>query len=83
MALLARLAELTFPQIPGGFEARIALLNDLSNGQQRLPRARGRANPPVVHLAAAPPYALIVEGDAIADCLGEAARAAARFDRCL
>ena len=35
MALLARLAELTFPQIPGGFEARIALLNDLSNGQQR------------------------------------------------
>ena len=28
-------------QMPGGFGARIALLNDLSNGQQRSSRARG------------------------------------------
>jgi hypothetical protein len=28
-------------QIPGGFEARIALLNDLSNRQRRSSRARG------------------------------------------
>jgi hypothetical protein len=28
-------------QVPGGFEARIAFLNDLSNGQQRSLRARG------------------------------------------
>jgi hypothetical protein len=28
-------------QIPGGFDARIALLNDLNDGQQRSSRARG------------------------------------------
>jgi hypothetical protein len=28
-------------QIPSEFEARVALLNELSNGQQRLPGATG------------------------------------------
>src|SRR5215831_16307682 len=39
-------------QIPDGFEARIALLNDLSNGQQRASPANGVPKPPVDHTAA-------------------------------
>jgi hypothetical protein len=47
MASLSLLQFIIYPnirQIPGGIEARIALLNELSNGRQRLPRATGVQN---------------------------------------